>query len=121
MITTRITWTVGNGRAHVHEAEGAAGQRLPAAGAAGDFGLGGRAADAVLAEAAALVRHWRAAVRDGLAAEVAADKHLSHGNKHKGRADKGDGETDERVRTHTRTLASCLIFRCEWKVEISAG
>lgn len=99
----RFTWAVGNGRPHVHEAEGAAGQRLPAAGAAGDFGLGWRAADAVLAEATALVRHWRAAVRDGLAAEVAAHKHLSHGCKHKGRADKG-GRWNWRACAYTCTL-----------------
>lgn len=74
--TRSFTWAIGNRRAHVHEAEGAAGQRLPAAGAAGDFGLGGRAADGVLAEAAALVRHGRAAVGDGLPAEVAAHEHL---------------------------------------------
>lgn len=80
-----LTWAVGDGRAHVHEAERAARQRLPAAGAAGDLRLGGRAADAVLAEAAALVGHRRAAVGDGLAAEVAAHKHLAHGNKHRGR------------------------------------
>lgn len=101
----QFTWAVGNGRPHVHEAEGTAGQRLPAAGAAGDFGLGWRAADAVLAKAAALVRHRRAAVRDGLAAEVAAHKHLSHGSKHKGWADKGEGGTGERMRApvHSRT------------------
>ena len=32
-----FTWTVGNRRAHVHEAQSAAGEGLPAAGAAGDF------------------------------------------------------------------------------------
>lgn len=71
------TWAVGHGRAHVHEAQGAAGERLPAAGAAGDLGLGGGAADAVLAEAAALVGNTRrAAVGDGLPTEVTAHKHL---------------------------------------------
>ena len=71
-----FTWAGGDGRAHVHEAECAARQRLPAAGAAGHLGLGGRAADAVLAEAPALVRQRRAAVRDRLPTEVTADEHL---------------------------------------------
>lgn len=108
----RFTWAVGNGCPHVHEAQGAAGQRLPAAGAASDFGLGWRAADAVLAEAAALVRHRRAAVRDGLAAEVAAHKHLSHGSKHKGQADKGEGGTDDRATApvHFRTRSPAVSF-----------
>lgn len=72
----QFTWTVGNRRAHVHEAQSTAGQRFPAAGAAGDFRFGGRAPDAVLAEASALVRYGRAAVGDGLPTEVAAHKHL---------------------------------------------
>lgn len=74
----QFTWTVGNGRAHVHEAQSTAGQRFPAPGAAGDFRFGGRAPDAILAEATALVRYGRAAVGDGLPAEVAAHKHLKH-------------------------------------------
>lgn len=72
----QFTWTVGNRRAHVHEAQSTAGQRFPAPGAAGDFRFGGRAPDAILAEATALVRYGRAAVGDGLPAEVAAHKHL---------------------------------------------
>lgn len=70
------TRAAGDGCAHVHEAEGAAGQGLAASGAAGDLGLGGRAAHTVLAEAAALVGHRRAAVGDGLPTEVTAHKHL---------------------------------------------
>lgn len=80
-----FTWTIRNRCAHVHEAEGTTWQRFPAARATGDFWLSGWAADPVLAEAAALVRHCRAAVGNGLPAEVAAHKHLSQKNKHKGR------------------------------------
>lgn len=105
--TGQFTWAVGNRRAHVHEAEGAARQRFPAAGATGDFGLGGGAADAVLAEAAALVRHRRAAVRDGLPAEVAAHKHLPHGNKHKGRMIR---RWNLKAKPTSCTIATCPIF-----------
>lgn len=80
-----FTWTIRNRCAHVHEAEGTTWQRFPAARTTGDFWLSGWAADPVLAEAAALVRHCRAAVGNGLPAEVAAHKHLSQKNKHKGR------------------------------------
>lgn len=74
--TLGFTWTVGNRCAHVHEAQSTAWERFPAAGAAGDFRFGGRATDAILAEAAALVRDGRAAVGDGLPAEVATHKDL---------------------------------------------
>ncbi len=84
LYTGQFTWTIRNRCAHVHEAEGATWKRLPAARATGDFWLGGWAADTILAEAAALVRHRRAAVGNRLPTEVAAHKHLSHRNKHKG-------------------------------------
>lgn len=105
--TGQFTWAVGNRRAHVHEAEGTARQRFPAAGATGDFGLGGGAADAVLAEATALVRHRRAAVRDGLPAEVAAHKHLPHENKYKGRMIR---RWNLKAKPTSCMLATCLIF-----------
>lgn len=105
--TGQFTWAVGNRRAHVHEAEGTARQRFPAAGATGDFGLGGGAADTILAEAAALVRHRRAAVRDGLPTEVAAHKHLPHGNKHKGQMIR---QWNLKAKPTSCTLATCLIF-----------
>ena len=70
------TRTTRNRRSHVNEAKCTARKGLSAARATCDLGLRWRAADAVLAEAAALVGHRGAAVGDGLVAEVAAHKHL---------------------------------------------
>lgn len=61
-MSVQFTWGVRDMCAHVHEAQGTAGQGFPAAGAAGHFRFGGGTADAVLTEAAALVRHCRTAV-----------------------------------------------------------
>lgn len=73
---TDFTRGVGNRCAHVHEAEGTSRQWLSAPRATGDFRFGGGAADTVLTETPALVRHGCAAVGDGLPTEVAAHKNL---------------------------------------------